>query len=340
MLSAKITFCLLHFATCRLFYTLTVHHTPAMRNFLREYFSFTRTQRNGILVLLLLIVILLIVPYFIPFFFKHDEIDFSAFQKEIAEFESQSNAVAEAAKQRDTTAFTLFDFDPNELDEEGWKNLGVTEKTIRTILNYRNKGGHFFEKDELLKIYGFDTAKYEQLESYIHIAAEEKDVMNPLEKSVYKPKEKHEWKTAYPERKEKPKYEQRKVELNSADSALLVTVKGIGPVLSKRIIKYRNRLGGFVNVNQMMEVYGMDSVWFESIKTSLLVDSTTVAKIPINTITKEELEKHPYFWNNIAKTICNYRQQHGAFTNIDDMKKIYTLDETLLGKIEPYLSFE
>ncbi len=311
-----------------------------IRNFLREYFSFTRSQRNGIVVLLVLIVVLLILPYFIPLFIKQQEIDFSAFQKEIAAFESQSNYNEESPQRNDTVSMALFAFDPNELDEAGWKNLGVEERTIRTILNYRNKGGHFFEKDDLLKIYGFDTAKYEQLEAYIQIAEEEKEVMNPLEKSVYKPREKYESKTTYPERKEKPKYEPRKVELNAADSALLVTVNGIGPVLSKRIIKYRDKLGGFVNVNQMMEVYGMDSVWFETIKPSLLVDSTSVIKISINTITQEELSKHPYFWKNVAKAICNYRQQHGAFAGIDDLKKIYVLDETLLRKIEPYLSFE
>ena len=309
-----------------------------MRNFLREYFSFTRSQRNGILVLLAMIVLLLTLSYCIPLFIQQQEIDFSAFQKEIAAFESQS--AGEEVIEQKNEPLALFEFDPNELEEEGWKKLGVEERTIRTILNYRNKGGHFFEKDDLLKIYGFDTAKYEQLESYIRIAEDEKAVMNPLEKSVYQPKEKYEWKTAYPERKEKPKYEPRKIELNAADSAQLVTVNGIGPVLSKRIIKYRNKLGGFVNVNQMMEVYGMDSVWFETIKPSLLVDSTSVVKIPINTISQEELAMHPYFWRNISKAICNYRQQHGAFKSIDDLKQIYLLDETLLRKIEPYLSFE
>lgn len=328
------------FKIWRLFYSLTPR-CIFMFNFLNAYFSFTRSQRNGIFVLLLLILVLLLFPYFIPLLFPVEEIDFSAFQKEIAAYESQSNALAETPVQQDTAALALFEFDPNELDETGWRKLGVQQKTIRTILNYRNKGGHFYAAEDLLKIYGFDTVKYEQLALYIKIAEEEKVVMNPLKKSVYQPKEKDAWKTKSPERKEKPKYEERKVELNTADSALLVTVNGIGPVLSKRIIKYRNRLGGFSNVNQLMEVYGMDSVWYEKIKPALLVDSLAVVKIPINRITQEELQKHPYFWKNkIAQAICNYRQQHGSFAGIDDLKNIYLLDEALLQKIEPYLSFE
>lgn len=309
-----------------------------MIHFLKEYFAFTRTQRNGVLVLLLLIIVLLLLPYLMPLFVTQEQIDFAEFQKEIAAFETQTHFPEKSGSGNDMEGITLFHFDPNELDEAGWKNLGVPEKTIRTILNYRTKGGHFSDADDLLRIYGFDTAKYEQLFPYIRIA--DVNVMNPLKKSVYTPVGKTTDKPVYYEQKKKPHREQQKIELNSADSALLVTVKGIGPVLSKRILKYRSKLGGYVHIEQLLEVYGMDSLWFESIKPALFVDAASAIKIPINTIPQSELEKHPYFRNNAAMKICNYRQQHGAFSSMDDLKKIYTLDEALIGKMEPYLRFE
>src|SRR6185295_13764008 len=186
-----------------------------MFQFLKEYFSFTKGQRNGIIVLLIIILVLLAIPYLIPLFTKQKEIDFSQFKKEIDEFENQQLLAEEKSNPDTTSAFTFFDFDPNELSEAGWKKLGLNERTIKTIINYRNKGGNFFEKDDLLKIYGMDTAVYEQLEPYIKIDEDDEAIakINPLEKSVYKAYEKPFPKTTYPKKEEKPKYEPKKIEL-------------------------------------------------------------------------------------------------------------------------------
>lgn len=313
-----------------------------MLRFIREYFSFSKGERNGILILLALMFLLIAAQYSVRYFAKTKTIDFSAFQQEIAEFEKQiaGNEKPLAGKENTDGAPVLFNFDPNELPAEGWKKLGLDEKTVRIILNYRNKGGHFFEQEDLLKIYGFDTAKYEQLQPYIQIAEEEREMMNPLEKSVYKPAERKERRTDFTERRRQPEKEPAIVELNSADSAQLVSVNGIGPVLSKRILKYRDRLGGFAKVEQLLEVYGMDSIWFETMKPSLRADSGAIRKISINVITQEELEKHPYLGRSVSKAICNYRQQHGSFTGLPDLKKIYIVDEAVLQKVSPYLAFE
>ncbi len=311
-----------------------------MLNFLKEYFSFSRGERNGIVVLLFIIVILIALPHLIEFFRQRKEIDFSQFQKEIEEFEKQQALAKEKKIKHDTSAFELFNFDPNEISEADWHRLGVAEKTARTIINYRSKGGYFDEKTDLLKIYGFDSAKYEMLEPYIVFAENNQDVIDPLDKSVFKKPEEEKPKENYSYER-KTGYKPNEiiiVELNSADSATLVKVRGIGPTLSKRIIKYRDKLGGFVSVRQMMEVYGMDSTWFETMKPSLRVDSMLTSKIAINSVLQEDLEKHPYFGRNVAKAIINYRQQHGSFSGVDDLKKIYLVDEKLFQKIKPYIT--
>lgn len=311
-------------------------------NFLKEYFTFSRGERNGIVVLLLIIISLLILPYLMDFFKQQQEIDFTNFQKEIAEFEKQQALAKEKKFQPDTAAYELFHFDPNEITEEDWHRLGVGEKTTRTIMNYLNKGGRFDKKEDLLKIYGFDTAKYEVLEPYIVFNEEEKPEFDLFDKTVYR---KHEKKKHYKIREggsydKKTEYKPKinvSVELNSADTTELLKVRGIGPTLSRRIVKYRDKLGGFVVVNQLMEVYGMDSAWFEIMKPSLRVDTNLIAKISINSVLQEDLEKHPYIAGNAAKAIVNYRQQHGRFTSVDDLKKVYVIDEKMFEKIKPYV---
>jgi len=320
-----------------------------MLNFLKEYFTFSRGERNGITVLLIIIILLIFLPYAISFLRERKEIDFSQFKKEIEEFEKRQALAQERDRSQKTASFELFYFDPNEIGEHDWKKLGVSERTARNVMKYREKGGVFWEKDDLLKIYGFDSSIYGILEPYIVITEDdgqssEKYAMNPFDKPVYRkqyekkqqPRKNFEYdkKTEY-----KPK-EDVLVELNVADSLALVRVNGIGPTLSARIIKYRNLLGGFVHVEQLMEVYGMDSTLFQTMKPSLIVDNARISKIPINAISQNDLERHPYFKRNVARAILNYRQQHGNFTAIDDLKKIYVVDEKLFQKIKPYIALE
>lgn len=313
-------------------------------NFFKEYFTFSRGQRNGIFVLLLIIIILIVLPHLMEFFKHQQKIDFTQFQKEIAEFEKQQVIAKEKKFKLDTASFELFSFNPNEITETDWRRLGVSERTARTIMNYRNKGGHFNEKEDLLKIYGFDTAKYEILEPYIAFRNDEKPEFDPFDKAVFKkPEEKKQYqkeKFSYEKKSEYKPKENVIVELNSADTTELVKVRGIGPTLSRRIIKYRDKLGGFVGVDQLMEVYGMDSVWFETMKPSLIVDSSRVTKVAVNSVLPEDLEKHPYFGRNIARAIVNFRQQHGSFRSVEDLKKIYVIDENLFERIEPYVMID
>ncbi len=317
-----------------------------MLSFFKEYFTFTRDQRNGIIVLLIIIALLMATPYVLPLFVKQSEVDISQFKKEIEEFEKRKSKSPERADAHDISASTLFYFDPNEISEEGWLQLGVREKIVRIILNYRAKGGKFDEKEDLKKIYGFDEQTYLRLEPYILIPEKdpeevERETTDPFDKTVYsakKPRFEKEFErrsTPYIPKEPEPIV----VELNSADSMTLTKVRGIGPVLSKRIIKYRDRLGGFVNVNQLREVYGIDTTFLDQIISSTYVNLALIKKLNVNQASYDEIAAHPYFGKNLAKAITNYRAQHGMFKVEDDLRKIYLIDENVFVKIEPYLSF-
>ena len=130
------------------------------------------------------------------------------------------------------------------------------------------------------------------------------------------------------------------MELNSADSVLLVRLRGIGPTFATRILKYRELIGGFVDISQLLEVYGIDSILFNSLKENIVIDSSFVKKLDINKLTKEELSKHPYLTYNVANSIASYRQIHGEFKTLTDLLDIYSIDQALLDKMYPYLQVE
>lgn len=216
-----------------------------------------------------------------------------------------------------------FAFDPNTISSNDWKRLGLSEKQAEVILKYRERGGIFRVKEDLKKMYVVSDELYDHLESFIHIS-EPQNIYVSGEKTI----------------KTKDKFTQSnlKIELNSSDTTELMQLRGIGPVFSKRIIKYRDLLGGFYAVEQLKDVYGLEQT-YEDIEEYLTVDTTLITKIQINTISEAELSKHPYINYKEAKIIINYREQHGGFENETDLERIKGLDIGKVSRILPYLAF-
>lgn len=136
----------------------------------------------------------------------------------------------------------------------------------------------------------------------------------------------------------KPVKKIENVEINGADSAAWEALPAIGPVLAVRIIKFRDKLGGFYSIDQVKEVYGIQDSTFQLIKPYLKINTALVHKINVNTATKEELKVHPYIRWQLANVIVDYRNQHGAFASIDDLKKIQVITDDVLVKVKPYIT--
>lgn len=132
----------------------------------------------------------------------------------------------------------------------------------------------------------------------------------------------------------------REIELNTADSAALLPLRGIGPVLSSRIVRYRERLGGFHAVEQLLEVYGLDTQSFYGFRDCLRVDTTLVQKINLNTAGFGELRRLPYWSFAQIKVILNYREQHGLFSSTHALYNIHALNRGTIQKVMPYLRIE
>jgi len=129
------------------------------------------------------------------------------------------------------------------------------------------------------------------------------------------------------------------INLNSCDSASLIALPGIGPVLSSRIIKYRNLIGGYAYVNQLREVYGLKEETFSMISSMVFADSLSVRKIRINKADYKELIRHPYFQKSEVAAIMKYRELKGKITDIGVMTGNNLISPETCKKIRPYLDF-
>ncbi|MBC7383199.1 MAG: helix-hairpin-helix domain-containing protein [Bacteroidia bacterium] len=130
------------------------------------------------------------------------------------------------------------------------------------------------------------------------------------------------------------------VELNNADSVSLVNLYRIGPILASKIISYRNKLGGFINLNQLTEIRGFDADILYDLQGKILIDETRSKKYNLNTVSLEELKQHPYFKNNLSQAIVNYRTQHGKYHSFSDLRKIKLVNDSILERIRPYTLIE
>lgn len=224
---------------------------------------------------------------------------------------------------------TLDFFDPNTATSITLEAMGLSNKVVKTIINYRNKGGVFKQKEDLQKIYGLSVADYQRIAPYVLIGQEKE----ALKAEVLKQDEPSQYDYT-------PNKIYLKVEINSATIEEWQALRGIGPVYAKRIVKFREKLGGFYDLYQIKEVYGLPDSTFQQISPFLEIESGVFRSISINNASEEELKSHPYISWKQAKLIVNYRKQHGPFSAHEDLRKIQPLAEEFLQKIGAYMSYE
>lgn len=309
----------------------------------REYFSFTRRERIGILALVFLIVAVAILPVFFRTpSFPNDPKAKAEWEKGVALLQrmqqdsSRAQVSTKQATRRDSTwkrdfdQHDLFTFDPNTLTAEGWKKLGVKEKTVATILHYIEKGGRFSEPSDIAKIYGLSPRMVQSLMPYVRIAPAKGN-----EQTFHKADRN------YPE-VERKNYSGRSdyhsIEICTADTNAWQALPGIGSKLSARIVHFREKLGGFYSVEQVGETFGLPDSTFQKIKRLLLCSQPVLTKIDINVADAATMSKHPYISWPVANSVVRYRQEHGNFAAVEDVKKVQAMTEEVFVKLRPYLS--
>jgi competence protein ComEA len=299
---------------------------------LKDYLTFNKSERRGMLVLAILILVILLLNILLPFIEAQKKYDYSEFDKDVDGFLKTQEIVSakpKIFKQKDP--FNFFDanasaveqkltpvaFDPNTLSYEGFIDLGLAPKQVVSILKYRTKGGTFSKKEDFKKMYSISEAEYQVLEPYIQIKPLEKDKIQRTKPETV-----------------------AIVDINTANEADLKRIKGIGDYFAYQIIKYRNKLGGYFSKEQLLEVPKMDSAKFSEISPYVEVGNKVVYKININTATFEQLKEHPYIGYNIALSLINYRDKHGSYPSVSDIKKSALITNKNYPKISYYLCTE
>ena len=303
-------------------------------NRLKDYFDFSKKERTGIIALLVLLLVIWMLPRLITPTPHFDQQDFESFKAQITQLKQQENSGEKPAGKRSVisnppqsfssqaAAITLFYFDPNTASPEEWARLGIERKTIQTIQHYISKGGKFYKAADLGRIYGIKKTEYERLLPYVRITSGMKE----------KPKEKLGL-SSLAIQKAAPE----KIEINSADTAVFIALPGIGSRLAGRIVKFREKLGGFYNVAQIAEVYGLADSVFAKINSKLQCNPGLVKQININTVNLEALKAHPYMKYQLANAVIQYRDQHGSFQSPQDLKRVALVTDEIFNKIAPYL---
>ncbi len=225
-----------------------------------------------------------------------------------------------------------FEFDPNTVSFEDLIKLGLSTKQANTLINYRESGAVFTGADDFRKVYGISVAMQDSLIPYINISHRAALSIKNAEVSV---------REVYVEEYAAHKSEKVfiPVEINSADSIQLVTLPGIGEVLGPRIVKYRELLGGFHNIMQLSEVYGLDSAVVEAIRGYILIDTTLIRKIDINSADYKEIIRHPYTTKKHTEDILNYREHKGCILSFKDLLRNNILSKNDIDKFALYFSF-
>ncbi len=321
----------------------------------KDFFYFSRSERNGIVVMLLLIILVLFAPLVYQWVRPRPDVDFSAFEKAVQDFEQKLEAMQlEADAQRaarfssrqderqrgsQTVEINPVPFNPNNLTQEAWEAMGVPSHIARTIKNYEAAGGSFRFKEDLRRIYLMEDEIYHALEPYMELPSRAEQGLafeeRPVSRTLRDAGEKKD-----PGPVSERTFEPTMVDINLADTLELTKLRGIGPVFSRRIFNYREQLGGFNYPGQLLEVFGMDSARFEQILPYITFDSLAIRKIDLNRAEFADLVRHPYIDRNLAGGLIAFRNQHGPFKEVEEIKNSFLVNDTVFQKIAPYLAVE
>jgi competence protein ComEA len=297
-----------------------------MKAWLRALFSVSSLEQKGMLLLIVIILVLLCAH---AWYVHHAPIhpvekdtllirDLMAFEKQLAKANNDQGDSVPDHVEKSGEPYELFFFDPNTASAGDFRRLGLSNHVIQNILKYRMHGGRFYEKQDLKKIYGMHAEVYERIEPFINI-------------------EDHWLSRTSSNRKDYPKSMFVPADINTADSVALIKLRGIGPVLSSRIIRYRKLLGGFYDTEQLKEVYGLPDSILGEIKQRFYADTSAIVKISLNNASEKELAKHPYIGKYAASGIVRYRSEVHLIKTVDELKTNGLIPSGNLKKLKKYL---
>ncbi len=297
-----------------------------MKDELKEFLSFSKAERRGVFILSFIVLIILLYNIFIPSLNIKAK-DFSAFETQVKYYELKKDSISRLLIRHSEINRKTYkkvkrtyhpkNFDPNIISKKAWVDMGLTPKQASSIIKFIAKGGKFYEPEDLHKLYCLSSKECDLLIPYVII--QENNFIDDFTL-------------------DENDYDYLHIELNTATIDNLKLVKGIGPATAKGIINYRKLLGGYCSVNQLKEVFLIDSLKFESIKNNFFVNNDSIKYIDINTADYYKLYWHPYITKRLAYEIVQYRSQRGDFKKVSDLLKVKGMSDSIYQKIYLYFA--
>lgn len=308
----------------------------------RVVFFLTSEQWLGLgLLVVLVIVTLIAVKHLRP----QEEIDVSwsndSTKTEFVAYQARQDSIRKAqwkkTYKRDTVAICMQMFDPNTVDSTTLVHLGFKPWQAKNLLKYRAKGGRYRRPEDLKRLYGMTDSMYQILQPYIQIVRTDVDSLrldSMGRDSLWRDTTRYD---------SMPKWQHVKkdtiLNLRTADTTELKMIRGVGSYRAKQIVRYRDALGGFVRVEQLKEVEGMELV-ADSVMKHFVLDSANVKQLNVNSMGVRQLSRHPYLRFEDAKAIYELRRRKIKLDSIEQLYELETLSEETIKKVAPYLNFD
>lgn len=301
---------------------------------LRKWFSFNKGERIAIITILALILLLVLACLFRPSRKSlsdeslHNLDSLLALRQAAIETQRQQ----QAEKAQEVAELHPFPFNPNTISEEEWLQMGLTDRQVRNIMNYKAKGGKFYSKNDLGKLYTISEEEYAQLEPFIVLPEVSRG-------SGGKASSQKQDNPAYEEKTKTEKKVIPVVDLNRVDSTTLVELPQIGPYTASRIVEFREKLGGFVDKEQLRDVKGMDEARFAAIQPYINLGAVEVRKVDVNRADFKTLVHHPYLSYEQVKRIFNQREKRGMIKNWEQLEALLREEGEVNPLLEHYVKY-
>lgn len=220
----------------------------------------------------------------------------------------------------------LFPFDPNTADSTALLRLGLQPWQVRNIYKYRARGGVYRRPEDFARLYGLTVGQYRRMKPYIRISGDFLPAASlpeavPAERDTLR----------YPVKISDGEH----VVLNTADTAQLRRVPGIGSGFARAIVDYGARLGGYVSVDQLDEIDDFP----EESKKYFVVSHPETVRLNVNKLSVIQLRRHPYITFHQAKAIADYRRLHGPLRSLQDLRLHRDFTPEAISRLEPYVEF-
>lgn len=299
-----------------------------MKRILKDYFTFSKKERIAVLILLVLMSGFIAAPYL-----YEPENEMPVMSNELADFLAGADSierkaaaypVTDAAAGSEKKTAELFPFDPNTIDAETWVRLGISERTARTILNYRNKGGKFRSPADIRKIWGLPKEDAQRLMPYVTISGSKPLIPISPEIPV----------------RQQPAQKVIPIDVNTAGVEEWRSLPGIGEVLAARVVKFRDKIGGFLSVEQVKKTYGISDSLFSVIVPYLVLEPSSIPRLNLNTASLYEIRNRTGISYNLAKNIIEIRSREGAYTDINTVKQKVQIPDSVWQKLVLLIKIE